>query len=139
MLSISLDYIGSVNVVHRDIKPANILISSIGDKKVFKLTDFGISYNDYESKWTTLNQSKTLFYASLEQMDDQEAHPSFDVWALGITIYQLMAGKLPYVAKITKIVEEIILKQRDPLPSTYSKELIDLVNKLLELKQQDRI
>ncbi len=66
MLSISLDYIGSVNVVHRDIKPANILISSIGDKKVFKLTDFGISYNDYESKWTTLNQSKTLFYASLE-------------------------------------------------------------------------
>jgi serine/threonine protein kinase len=43
MLSIGLAYIGSKNVVHRDIKPANILISSIGDKRVYKLTDFGIA------------------------------------------------------------------------------------------------
>lgn len=65
MLSISLAYIGSINVVHRDIKPANILINSIGDKKLYKLTDFGISQNDYDNT-QTVAQNKTLLYASLE-------------------------------------------------------------------------
>jgi serine/threonine protein kinase len=55
------------------------------------------------------------------------------MWSLGITIYQLMAGKLPYTAKIAKIIEEIKTKQRDPLPSSYSKELIEIVNKLLKV------
>jgi eukaryotic-like serine/threonine-protein kinase len=50
MLSIALAYIGSKNVVHRDIKPANILISTIGEKRVYKLTDFGIAQNDYDNK-----------------------------------------------------------------------------------------
>ncbi len=50
MLSVALAYIGSKNVVHRDIKPANILISNIGERRVYKLTDFGIAQNDYENK-----------------------------------------------------------------------------------------
>jgi serine/threonine protein kinase len=50
MLSVALAYIGSKNVVHRDIKPANILISTIGERRVYKLTDFGIAQNDYENK-----------------------------------------------------------------------------------------
>ena len=38
------------NIVHLDIKPANILISTIGERRVYKLTDFGIAQNDYENK-----------------------------------------------------------------------------------------
>jgi eukaryotic-like serine/threonine-protein kinase len=87
MLSIALAYIGSKNVVHRDIKPANILISTIGEKRVYKLTDFGIAQNDYDNKLKTVANNKTLSYSSLEQIDEKEADPSFDVWSLGITIY----------------------------------------------------
>ncbi len=39
----------------------------------------------------------TPFYASLEQLNEEEAHSSFDIWALGITLYTLMAKKLPYL------------------------------------------
>jgi serine/threonine protein kinase len=38
----------------------------------------------------------TPFYASIEQLDEKEAHSSYDIWSLGITLYSLMARKEPY-------------------------------------------
>jgi hypothetical protein len=43
-----------------------------------------------------MNDAMTTFYASIEQLDLEDPHPSFDVWAVGIMAYRLISKKFPY-------------------------------------------
>jgi serine/threonine protein kinase len=56
----------------------------------------------------------TPFYASLEQLNEDKAHPSFDIWALGIILYTLMAKKVPFdQVGILKRIKAIESNQRE--------------------------
>jgi serine/threonine protein kinase len=90
MICIPLYFIHKNDIVHRDLKPDNILQKFIGDKEIFLITDFGTS-SKANTKFLTTIKNMTPFYASLEQINEEEAHPSFDIWALGIILYHLMA------------------------------------------------
>ncbi len=82
-------------VVHRDLKPANLLLDETGRLKV---ADFGFSARASES-FTQLTHSKsagTLPYASPQQTRGERATPSDDLYALGVTIYCLLAGRPPF-------------------------------------------
>ncbi|MQS04528.1 serine/threonine-protein kinase, partial [Streptomyces alkaliterrae] len=77
-------------IVHRDIKPLNLLLTSEGPKVI----DFGISHaGDLTSTRLTLG---TVAFAAPEQADGQPSTPASDVYALGITLYYLACGRLPY-------------------------------------------
>jgi serine/threonine protein kinase len=121
MFCLPLNNIHQKGVVHRDFKPQNILVSSIGSYEILLLTDFGDSKQKSLTFSTTVNDEMTPQYASVEQIWCQEAEPYFDMWAVGVTIYRMMTGKLP----------TFIGSTFDPLPTTYSRELRDLVDKLL--------
>jgi eukaryotic-like serine/threonine-protein kinase len=82
--------------VHRDLKPDNILQKFIGDKEIFLITDFGTSKKANTQFLTSVRKTMTPFYASLEQTNEEDAHPAFDIWALGIILYTLMAKKQPF-------------------------------------------
>ena len=60
------------------------------------IADFGISFKPESGSVTTVKDSKSPFYASIEQLDLENAHPSFDVWAIGIMAYRLISKKFPY-------------------------------------------
>jgi serine/threonine protein kinase len=76
----------------------------------------------------------TPFYASLEQLNEEDAHPSFDIWSLGIVLYTLIAKKEPYTQiGITKRIKAIENNQREKLSDTYSQNLRDLVDFCLTL------
>jgi serine/threonine protein kinase len=76
----------------------------------------------------------TPFYASLEQLNEEDAHPSFDIWSLGIMLYTLIAKKEPYTQiGITKRIKAIENNQREKLSDTYSQNLRDLVDFCLTL------
>jgi serine/threonine protein kinase len=76
----------------------------------------------------------TPFYASLEQLNEEDAHPSFDIWSLGIILYTLIAKKEPYTQiGITKRIKAIENNQREKLSDTYSQNLRDLVDFCLTL------
>ncbi len=77
----------------------------------------------------------TTSYASIEQLFEEEPLPAYDVWSAGIILYELMSGKLPYEpsnspAKMVKLIRQ---SQRQTLPDTYSKELTDLVEIMLQI------
>jgi len=72
------------------------------------------------------------FYVPLEQASLCDAHPSFDIWALGITGYTLMAKKEPYTqVDASSRFKAITASQREILSDYYSKDLRDLIDYLL--------
>eukprot|EP00800_Vazella_pourtalesii_P004656 TRINITY_DN15390_c0_g1_i1.p1 TRINITY_DN15390_c0_g1~~TRINITY_DN15390_c0_g1_i1.p1 ORF type:complete len:450 (+),score=26.91 TRINITY_DN15390_c0_g1_i1:118-1467(+) len=91
----ALHYLKSVHdIIHRDVKPSNILINSSGE---IKICDFGISKQLVESCAETRGAGPTA-YISPERLDIdlKEYDVRADVWSLGITVIELLTGKLPY-------------------------------------------
>ena len=96
MICIPLYYIHKKNIVHRDLKPDNILQNLIGGKDLFLITDFGSSFQPNSQALTTVKELYSIFYASIERINKDEAHPSQDIWSIGIILHTLMAKKVPY-------------------------------------------
>lgn len=91
-------YAHSRLVVHRDLKPSNILVNEKGEPK---LLDFGISKllseNNLEEKGTVTSFGMlTPNYASPEQFRGESVSTATDVYSLGVILYELLTGKLPY-------------------------------------------
>ena len=63
-----LAYIHEKGVVHRDLKPGNILFKNLGDRKIWKISDFGASVKDESKLKTSVRQVMTISYASIEQL-----------------------------------------------------------------------
>jgi hypothetical protein len=86
-------------IVHRDLKPSNVLVERVGERWRAKVLDFGIAraLDDGEGLTRTHEIVGTLAYLSPEQLRGAPATPRVDVWALGVTAYQLLAGRAPFV------------------------------------------
>jgi eukaryotic-like serine/threonine-protein kinase len=92
--SLALDFAQRHGVIHRDIKPANILIGPNND---IKISDFGAAKFD-ASEHTMLEGIGSPAYMSPEQVLEQELNQQTDIYSLGVVMYQLLTGKLPFVA-----------------------------------------
>lgn len=92
----ALAYAHSQNVIHRDIKPANILYNPATNQ--LKLTDFGIARISDNNKTKTGVILGTPSYMSPEQLDGRWVDGGSDLFSLGVTLYQLLTGELPFQA-----------------------------------------
>jgi eukaryotic-like serine/threonine-protein kinase len=90
----ALGYAHSLNVVHRDIKPANIMYDLESD--TVKVTDFGIARITDSSKTKTGMVLGTPSYMSPEQLAGTKIEGHSDLFSLGVSLYQLVCGKLPF-------------------------------------------
>jgi len=89
----ALAYAHLLGVVHRDIKPSNIMITDGG---VVKLLDFGIALTQRGSELTRAGYLLgSLNYMSPEQVSGSKATPRSDIYAVGVTLYELLTGTLP--------------------------------------------
>lgn len=90
-----LDYAHQRGIVHRDIKPANIMLLKNG---VVKITDFGIARITATSQTQTGVVKGTPYYMSPEQFSGEKVDGRSDIFSLGVMMYQLLTGTLPFYA-----------------------------------------
>jgi serine/threonine-protein kinase len=93
----ALHYAHALNVVHRDIKPANIMYEPSAD--VVKVTDFGIARITDASRTRTGMVLGTPSFMSPEQIAGKKVDGRSDLYSLGVTLFQLLSGVLPYRAE----------------------------------------
>ncbi|MFK8015582.1 MAG: CHASE2 domain-containing serine/threonine-protein kinase [Gammaproteobacteria bacterium] len=110
----ALSYAHAADVVHRDIKPANIMFDpESGD---LKITDFGIARITSSSKTKTGIVLGTPSYMSPEQLAGKNVTGRSDLFSLGVTLYQLLAGQLPFRAdSMATLMYKIANEEHIPL------------------------
>jgi serine/threonine protein kinase len=88
----ALDYMHSKGVLHRDLKPENMLLKKPGDPSEVKIIDFGFSKNCVRTE----SFLGTHGYLAPEMMAHEEYTMAVDMWALGVCVYALISGYLPF-------------------------------------------
>jgi serine/threonine-protein kinase len=134
-----LDFAHKQNIVHQDIKPANIMYEPESD--TVKITDFGIAHITDSSKTKTGTVLGTPSYMSPEQLAGKQVDGRSDLFSLGVMLYQMLCGALPFKAdsmaslmfKITNEEAVDIRTVRAEIPQA----LAAIVNKAL-LKDVDQ-
>ena len=109
----ALSYAHAQGVVHRDLKPANILLAADGQAKV---SDFGVAFSNlaFDSTRTMLVGSPA--YMAPEQIEGHPASAKSDIYALGIVLYKMLVGRLPFPADTPAALTTRILLGNLPGP-----------------------
>lgn len=117
-------------VVHGDIKPANI---QIGPHDETRLLDFGIAKAITSTHNLTHHNLGSPAYCSPERVKSSQVDQHADLWALGVSVYEMLSGMPPYQAQNTRKLENIIQSRRAPraLPENCPASLRAIVSKAL--------
>jgi len=125
----ALEYAYQHGVIHRDIKPANILLSRAGETKV---SDFGASFQQRLAQETTqISGIGSPAYMSPEQIRMEPLTHQTDIYSLGVTMYRLLTGRLPYQASTQAALTHAILNTPPVRPSMLRPELPPLLDKIV--------
>jgi len=99
-----LDFAHTQGVIHRDIKPMNVLLTD-GDPPVAKLTDFGLAKlaesTEHTQPGSLLGSAR---YMSPEQVNGQAADARSDLYALGITFFEMLTGRVPFDGEFAAVL-----------------------------------
>lgn len=138
----ALAYAHKNNVVHRDVKPANILLTShstpvsvdqpLPDDVEPILTDFGlVRFIQSNTQTTTGTITGTPAYMSPEQARGDRADTRTDVYSLGVTVYEMLAGRVPFEADSTLSVLHMQIYDPPPPIEGLSQRLQEVIDRAL--------
>ena len=129
-------------IVHRDIKPDNVMLMA-GSRGLLKIMDFGLAQLAGSSKLTRGGSTLgTMSYMSPEQAEGADTDRRTDIWALGVVLYEMAAGQLPFRGDFDQaVVFSIMNEPPEPLTAVRTgvpKELERIVHKCLAKKVDER-
>ncbi len=127
-------------ILHRDIKPANLMLTREG---IVKLMDFGIARMVGSQRITRADRIVgTLEYMAPELLDGSEASVQSDLYAIGVLMYELLSGKMPFEASTdSTLITQILTKKPIPLRSRIGnlpKKVEEILDTLLQKKPEKR-
>ena len=139
-VSIALDYAHKQGVVHRDIKPSNIMYNT--EEQVIKVTDFGIARAAGATGTNTSSILGSPLYMAPEQLSGIQVDGRADLFSLGVSMYQLLTGELPFQGdtlaslayQVTNVKHQPIREHRAELPILTTR----LINKMLQKDPEKR-
>jgi eukaryotic-like serine/threonine-protein kinase len=138
----ALDYMHKRGIVHRDLKPENIMVD---DNDQIKLIDFGIAMKEEARRLTFVNVSSLLGtpdYISPEQVKGARGDQRSDIYAVGIILYEMLTGRVPFVGpNPLAVMNERLLNPVKPpheLNSEISPQLEEILYRALEREPRHR-
>ncbi len=134
-----LAYAHERGIVHRDIKPANIMLLKNG---MVKIMDFGIARITATSQTQTGIVKGTPYYMSPEQFSGKKVDGRSDIFSMGVMMYQLMTGQLPFYADNPAALMHKIMNEPHPDPRKFNpaivKPVITVLNNALIKDREKR-
>ena len=128
------------HTVHRDIKPANVMITSGGRAVIM---DFGLAFLPGATRVTRVGSTLgTVSYMSPEQATGEEIDHRTDIWSLGVVLYEMLTGALPFRGEYQQAVIYSLLNE-DPAPlegvgAMFPEGLESIVDRCLQKRVDDR-
>lgn len=125
----ALAYAHKMNIIHRDIKPANMMLTPQG---VVKLMDFGIARSGTDGTLTSTGTTLgSLNYMPPEQVRGESADARSDIYSFGISLYELLTGKLPFQGDSQYSLMTAHLNQEPAPPITMRSDLPPALNEII--------
>ncbi|GAA0543619.1 serine/threonine-protein kinase [Actinomadura livida] len=129
----ALAAVHAADVTHRDIKPENILITRRGVEPHALLTDFGLAGIADAATLTRMSQVLgTPAYVAPEMVSGRPVGPPADVYAIGVTLYEALAGRRPFVASNHHALMRAHIEDEPERPASFSDDIWELVRSCLD-------
>jgi len=125
------------NIIHRDIKPENIMLTNSGQ---IKIMDFGLAKLKSNVTITKTGTSLgTLSYMSPEQAQAIPADHRSDVWSLGVMLYEMLTGELPFKAEHEAGLMYLIVNEQAAVPSLLDRRIPHTMDSVIQkMLEKDR-
>ncbi len=125
----ALSYAHKHNITHRDIKPANMMLTP---ESMVKLMDFGIARSGTDGSLTSTGTTLgSLNYMPPEQVRGESADARSDIYSFGVSLYELLTGKLPFQGDSQYSLMTAHLNQQPPSPISLREDLPPALNQII--------
>eukprot|EP00761_Pharyngomonas_kirbyi_P003195 gb/GECH01003199.1/.p1 GENE.gb/GECH01003199.1/~~gb/GECH01003199.1/.p1 ORF type:complete len:571 (+),score=141.06 gb/GECH01003199.1/:1-1713(+) len=131
-----LQFLHGHQIVHRDIKPDNLLVDQHGK---LKLSDFGVSRVLDDDNLLQGSEGTPAFWAPEECREDDFDGPSADIWAVGVTLYALGFGRLPFSGDTLFEMFNDITQAKPSFPENADPLFVDLLSSILKEDPEERL